>query len=90
MRKMYCHLKFSDVQSYLHSGNVVFRTDETNVDKIRTKIECQILSDYGFEVKIFIRGKIDLAKIIKNNPFLSYKDVDFSKLYVVFLDRLIC
>ena len=81
LKKLYESLGFKDVQAYIQSGNVVFRSSEAG-SILAGRIEKKVREYFRFEVFVLIRTKDDLQKLIKKNPF-SKKDID--KLYVTFL-----
>jgi uncharacterized protein (DUF1697 family) len=55
LRNLYESLGLKNVQSYLQSGNVVFDSEENDIDKLRAAIEAQIESSYEFSVPVMIR-----------------------------------
>lgn len=69
LRSLYESLGLINVQSYLQSGNVVFDSEEKNVEKLRDSIEAQIESMYGFSVPVLIRTGEDFRRVIENHPF---------------------
>lgn len=82
LKKLYETLGFSDVQTYIQSGNVVFKTSDTNIPKLIGKIEKKIKSVFHFDVPVLIRTKNSFRKLIKNTPFVKK---DFNNLHVTFL-----
>jgi len=78
-------LSFSDVVTYIQSGNIVFKTDEQSISKIENKIHEKILKDFGFEVRVLVKTPKELKHTLANNPF--EKDLKYEpKLFaVVFL-----
>lgn len=62
-----------DVQTYIQSGNVLFKSDEEK-EPIVNKIEHEIETAFGFKVPIVLRTAEELEKIIKNLPF-SEKEI---------------
>lgn len=82
LKKLYETLGFSNVQTYIQSGNVVFKSSDTNISKLTGKIEKRIKRVFGFDVPVLIRTKNDFRKLIQNTPFIKK---DISKLHVTFL-----
>ena len=87
LKSLYESVGLDDVSTYIQSGNVVFNSDEKNKNKIAELITDSIKLKYGFDVKVLIRTKNELAKITKQNPFLKNEGVDVKRLYVTFLER---
>jgi uncharacterized protein (DUF1697 family) len=76
---------FTNVQTYIQSGNVFVDTEEENAPAVGFKIKQEIFKSFGHEVPIVVIGKSDLEACFKNNPFLKEKEVDLKKLYVAFV-----
>lgn len=89
LRKSFEKLCFSDVLTYIQTGNVIFFSEKKN-DKLKLseKIKLMIFSDYGFDVPVIIRTAIELDEIILNNPFLGEDDLKIENLHVTFLDNI--
>ena len=75
----------TDVQTYIQSGNVVFRA--TGARKaVVAAMEEQIVEHCGHEVAVILRTAAELEKVVDANPFTSRED-DPTKLHVIFFDR---
>jgi len=55
LRNAFATLGFLDVTTYKQSGNVVFETNTTDLEKIRENIERQLRKLLGFDVAVFVR-----------------------------------
>ncbi len=78
-------LGLEQVQTYIQSGNVVFRCKESSAAKLCEKIEKRILADFGFTVPVISLTAKEMGEIIQNNPFVAQAGVDITKLHVTFL-----
>ncbi len=85
LRSLYESLGFSDVRSYLQSGNVVFTSAETDRSTMAHSIETAIADAYSFAVTLFVLDAADLKQTFIANPFLTGRSEDPAKLYVTFL-----
>ena len=85
LRASFGALRFSNVKTYIQSGNVVFAAEDRSVADVCKKIERRILRDFGFSVPVFLRTASELEETIKRNPFLTDTAIDRSKLHVTFL-----
>jgi uncharacterized protein (DUF1697 family) len=74
-----------DVQTYVQSGNVVFRTKERDVAKIAAKIEDAIEKKHGFRPDVVLRTATEMREVIAKNPFAKRKGIDPARLIVTFL-----
>jgi uncharacterized protein (DUF1697 family) len=85
LRALYGSLGFLDVQTYVQSGNVVFRTKERNLATLGKSIEDEIQRDFGFRPGVVLRTPSELRGAIAKNPFATRQNIDPSRLLVTFL-----
>jgi uncharacterized protein (DUF1697 family) len=74
-----------DVQTYVQSGNIVFRTKERDVAKVAQKIEDAIEKKHGFRPDVILRTMAEMRAVVAKNPFAQRKDIEPGKLIVTFL-----
>lgn len=84
LRASFEALGFTEVKSYIQSGNVVFRAGRISPSGICGKLEERIVSDFGFSASVISRTRDEMEKIIRGNPFLRDSRFDQSKLHVTF------
>ena len=86
LRALYESLGFTNVRTYIQSGNVIFEsnTKESDAAKVQ-KIATAITEKYGFEVPIMLRTAAEFEAVINTNPFFKEDNVDPKKLYITFL-----
>ncbi len=72
------------VQTYIQSGNVIFRSEPSLEKQIPSVISAEILNRFGYTVPTITRTAQELAEIVRVNPFAN-ASVDSAKLHVVFL-----
>jgi uncharacterized protein (DUF1697 family) len=85
LRASFEALGFSDVKTYVQSGNVIFKTAKVSEASLTNKIARKILDDFGHSVSVLIRTPAELSEILKQNPLLKQSGVDEARLYVTFL-----
>ena len=85
LRALYQSLKLRGAQTYIQSGNVVFRTKETDLDKLARKIENGIEKKFGFRPAVILRTASELRHVIARNPFAARRDIHPGKFLVTFL-----
>ena len=76
---------FTEVRTYVQSGNVVFNSREKNTKSISKIIENKIEQKCRFHADVLVRTGQNLKKVIGGNPFLKKPGVDPCNLYVTFL-----
>jgi uncharacterized protein (DUF1697 family) len=88
LSQLYRNLGFTDVTTYIQSGNVVFSTGEDlSAAMLCEKIEKAIREQYNFQVPVIVRTSDEIQKIAAENPFLSEKGIELEKLHVTFLGK---
>ena len=87
LRKSFESIGLKNVQTYIQSGNVVFKAGKLSTAALRKKIEAQITSDFGFSSLTILRSQEELGKVIKANPFLKQSGIGPEKLHVIFLSE---
>lgn len=83
LRALVAALGHEDVQTYLQSGNVVFRSADRSA-QARRALEARIARDLGLAVTVLLRTKNDLTKLVARNPFAESAD-EARALHVTFL-----
>ncbi|HRO42781.1 MAG TPA: DUF1697 domain-containing protein [Flavipsychrobacter sp.] len=78
---------FQNVQTYIQSGNVVFKSSKKSTSTLATQIETFIKKHYGFDVAVIVLTPQEMQDTITNNPFQKQKDFDEGKMYVCFLNN---
>jgi len=84
LRALYESLGLQDPQTYVQSGNVIFKTKEPDLARLARQIENEIERRFSFRPGVILRTSSDLRDVIKKNPF-AHRDLDPSKLLVTFL-----
>jgi uncharacterized protein (DUF1697 family) len=58
---------FTDVQTYLQSGNVVVES-RAKPETVRKKVEELIEQRFGLEIAVVVRTRAELAAVVRRNP----------------------
>src|SRR6266478_2811968 len=82
LRASFQALGFTNVQTYVQSGNVVFKAATKSTAGIARRIETRISDDFGFDVPVFLKTAEQLGEIVKGNPFVKDPAIDQSRLHV--------
>ena len=85
LRALYESLGLRDVQTYIQSGNVVFRTEQRELTRLANRVENGIERSFGFRPYVIVRTISELRDVIARNPFAARDGIDPSKLLVTFL-----
>lgn len=87
LRKSFEAIGLKHVQTYIQSGNVIFKAGKISNAALRKKIEKQITSDFGFTSLTILRSQDELGKVIGANPFLKQAGTNHEGLHVIFLSE---
>lgn len=74
----------SDIQIYIQSGNVVFRTDVKDKVVLAAKITAAIKKQHGFAPHVLLLDAVELRNAMTNNPYPEAEAVPTS-LHLLFL-----
>jgi len=85
LRDLYGKLGFRDVQSYVQSGNVVFRTTAQDLARLRKRIEGAVAETFGVSTNIILRTGVELKSVVARNPFAKRAGIESNRLHVNFL-----
>lgn len=78
-------IKLEEPRTYVQSGNVIFKTKESDLNALREKIQKAIERKAGFSCDVILRTPEEFRRAIAANPFAKQKDIHPSKLLVTFL-----
>ncbi|NOX69354.1 MAG: DUF1697 domain-containing protein [Gammaproteobacteria bacterium] len=62
-------MDFENVRTYIQSGNVVFRSGDSDRPDIASRISNAVEERYGFRIRILIVSETDFQRAIEENPF---------------------
>jgi uncharacterized protein (DUF1697 family) len=85
LRALLSRVGFEGVQSLLQSGNVVFRSDERDSDRLEKWLEERAAKDLQLRTDFFLRTADEWSSIISGNPFAREAEADPSHLVVTLL-----
>jgi uncharacterized protein (DUF1697 family) len=87
LRALFKELGFTNVRTYIQTGNVFFESDETSKEKLCEKIQDHLSKSLGYEVPTMIRTIEDIEHIFELEPFKWVKVDDNTRLIILFLAK---
>jgi uncharacterized protein (DUF1697 family) len=81
---MFVAAGFTDVETYIQSGNVICKTHPTRATKLSAAVAGAILERFGYRVPVVTRTADELRYVSRRNPFLA-AGVNEDALHVAFL-----
>ena len=85
LQRVFESLGFCRVATFIASGNVIFVTTTKRTKTLEGRIEKALQKALGYEVRTFVRGETELAKIAKHRPFPQSKFDDTWLMNIIFL-----
>ncbi len=85
LRGMFESMGFTNVETYIQSGNVIFESRRKNITSLRSKIETHLKNSLGYEVGVSIVSAADLAAMVEEEPFKRVEADQDVMLFVTFL-----
>ncbi|RYX83208.1 DUF1697 domain-containing protein [bacterium] len=84
LRELFRELGFSNVRTYIQTGNVFFESPETDCEVLTAQIEAHLLQSLGYEVPTFLRIPAKLEPSLQLDPFYEVEVTPDTRLMVVF------
>lgn len=85
LKEHYEAIGFTNVQTYIQSGNVIFDSEKP-IEKLPGLIHSKIERVYGFSVPVLVRTREALIASKENNPYLQ-QSIPVEKLLITFLEH---
>lgn len=89
LKKSFEATGFTNVTTYINSGNIIFETKEKDARKLEKKIEQMLSREYQLNSKVVVRSLPEMEQLVQNLP-RSWSSGDSSWRYnVMFLRHTI-
>lgn len=85
LREHLAELPFQDIQTYIQSGNILFRAAASKPAQLAVRIREKILEKYGFEVPTLVVTASYISTVLANNPFRDDPEIPDERIYLTFL-----
>lgn len=86
LKSFFEDLGFSDVASYVQSGNVVFRAKKGDAAALTKELEAAFEKKWGFFSRIMVRDLSWFERLVSDNPYPEAA-ADHTKLHAYALER---
>ena len=84
LRALLTSLGLADVQTYLQSGNAVFRSEQADADVLAAQIAEAIRDGLGVATTVMVRSAAELVDVVDGNPWPD-RAAEPKLLHVLFL-----
>lgn len=75
LRELLTKAGFSDVSTYIQSGNVFFKSSKKNIKALEEDIQKIIVNHFGFEVLAMVKTHEELQRVFDSCPFNEYEKI---------------
>ena len=86
LKELFLEMGFSDVETFIASGNVIFTSRSKDPAAAEKKIESHLKKVLGYEVRTFVRSDREVAGIAAATPFPAAVRKAARTLLVGFID----
>src|SRR4029079_916661 len=84
LRAMFEALGFTDVETFIASGNVLFSTPGRSAAALERRITSQLRDTLGYDVATFVRSVEEVVRIAAHDPFAASTAKPYHAIYVLF------
>jgi uncharacterized protein (DUF1697 family) len=85
LRTIFERLGFSNVETFIASGNVIFESQSTDPPALEKEIMSALSKSLGYDVEVFVRTDKEIERIAAYKPFKNAQLQTARALNVVFL-----
>jgi uncharacterized protein (DUF1697 family) len=84
LTRIFTEAGFSNVKTYIQSGNVVFDSPETDAETVELKLDGVLTKSLGYHVDLFLRTADEINQMIEKQPFGGIDENMEVKKFVTF------
>ena len=68
LKQSFEKMGFTDVSSYINSGNIIFKSKEADARKLESKIEKMLVKEYELDSRLVLRSLAEMETIVNGLP----------------------
>jgi uncharacterized protein (DUF1697 family) len=84
LRKVLADYGFTDVKTFIQSGNVIFSTANTDSNHLILEIESLIEKHFGFRTDVILRRHSEIESVLNSLELFKLKSEEERKCYITF------
>jgi len=85
LKEAYEDMGYTNVRTYLNSGNVLFDAKKGSVRQHAEAIEKRILNGFGHDVQVVVKTPAEMARVLAANPFAGRQGAEGKFLHGMLL-----
>lgn len=87
LRQLFESMAFTNVSTYIQSGNVIFHSDEADPAVLRDRIVHELKIQLTFDIPVIIRTPAELQEAVQDTPYPTVNVDANEQRYVTFLSQ---
>ncbi|CAN7681249.1 DUF1697 domain-containing protein [Paenibacillus sp. LjRoot56] len=87
LRQLFESMAFTNVSTYIQSGNVIFDAEEVDAATLRDRIVHELKEQLTFDIPVIIRTPAELQEVVQDTPYPSVNVDANEQRYVTFLSQ---
>lgn len=85
LRKVLSQNNYMDIQTYIQSGNIIFKHKEKDKEKISQNLHEIIKQNFNLDIPVFVYSYRDFLELTATNPFNEESKTEPTKVLVSFI-----
>lgn len=85
LRKVLADYGLVDVQTYIQSGNVIFKSEIQDTDTLTRNLENLIEKSFGFRTDVIVRNYSEIESVLNSLELIKLQTEEDRKYYVTFV-----
>ncbi|MDP5121254.1 MAG: DUF1697 domain-containing protein [Spirosomaceae bacterium] len=86
LKALFAEMGFSEIETYIQSGNVFFKAKRQENSELAQSISSKIQQQYEFDVPVIVKTATELQNAFAENPFVDSAEIE--QLHVTFLSEI--
>ncbi|NQX58477.1 DUF1697 domain-containing protein [Paenibacillus qinlingensis] len=87
LRQLFESMNFTDVSTYIQSGNVIFEAEELDAAILRDRIVHELKEQLTYDIPVIIRTPAELLEVVQDTPYAAVNVDENEQRYVTFLSQ---
>lgn len=87
LRKAFKVAGYSNISTLLATGNVIFDSDNDDLEELTDSLEIFLKKRFGFEIFVLLRTMNNIKRLVESDPFKGIKVTNETRRYVSFLNE---
>lgn len=88
LRQLFESMAFTNVSTYIQSGNVIFDSEEVDSAVLRDRIVYELKEQLMFDIPVIIRTPAELQEVVQDTPYPTVNVDENEQRYVTFLSQV--